>query len=54
MSQLISQVAAEHQLTLDGDFQQFRAQPTLEATPAQAAPEDDVEARLNRLLGGGS
>ena len=58
VSQLISQVADEHQLTLEGDFQQFRmtANPTAAqdaaAAPAQAEPADDVEARLARLLGG--
>ncbi|KAH7826581.1 Vacuolar protein sorting 46A (Vps46A) [Monocercomonoides exilis] len=58
VSQLISQVAAEHQLSLDGEFERFKADtaPVSEATSsaAPAADVDDVDARLQRLLSGGS
>ena len=58
VSQLISQVAAEHELALDGEFQQFRAptdpvaQTASTAAPADPSADADVEARLARLLGG--
>jgi hypothetical protein len=55
VSELISSVAAEHALTLNGDFAQFKAETAPDAAAAapaagSAAPADDLEARLQALL----
>ncbi|KAH7816640.1 Vacuolar protein sorting 46B (Vps46B) [Monocercomonoides exilis] len=51
VDQLISQVAAEHQLALDGEFAGMRtAAPVTVPKAASTVPEDDIDDRLAKLL----